>query len=119
MPRFQQITVAITLALTASLALTSSGEAKPMKFGQRVSDCKTWDCSGGIICSCCFFNGCWICDAKWDGTPDNECHWDDAAGNQGITPGTKIPEGGLLDPGAGGTVTPKLQQLPTTGGATR
>ena len=46
--------------------------------------CKSWDCEGGIICSCCFADkGCWICDA--DGCPGcrtplqpnlGYCHWD-------------------------------------------
>jgi len=124
MPRFRRLPVAVTLILTASLTLLDipAGQAAP-RVGQRTSDCKNWDCSGGIICSCCFSNGCWICDAE-DGKPKTEfgtdyCHWDDAARNQGITPGTRAPGGGLLDPGTGGTVKPKLQQVPTTEGATQ
>ena len=125
MPRRRPFPVIVAIALVAGLALAGSIEAKPRQFGQRVSDCKTWDCSGGIICSCCFSNGCWICDAKWDGTPNKEfgttyCHWDDAVRNQGIRGGGVTPPGGgILDPGVGTSVGPKLQQLPTTEGTTQ
>jgi hypothetical protein len=85
-------------ALSAALLLAGIAEAKPMKFGQRPSDCKTWDCQGDIICSCCFFNGCYICDGKWSETgtkPDTDsCHWEDAATTRqpaGNIPATKIP----------------------------
>jgi hypothetical protein len=113
---------AILSACLAFLA-TPDSEAAP-KIGQRTSDCKNWDCSGGIICSCCFSNGCWICDAKSDGTPNSDygtryCHWEDAVRNQGIAPGTTAPGGGVLDPGSGGTVMPKLQQLPRIEGTTQ
>jgi hypothetical protein len=123
MPRSQRLPVTIVLALAAGLALAVAGQAAP-RVGQRTSDCKNWDCSGGIICSCCFSNGCWICDAE-GGKPKTEfgtdyCHWDDAARGQGImTPGTRAPGGGVLNPGTGNSVTPKLQQLPTTEGATQ
>jgi hypothetical protein len=125
MLRSQRFSVTIALALAASLALAGAGWAAP-KVGQRASDCKTWDCSGGIICSCCFSNGCWICDAE-DGKPADgvnnpgyaRCHWEDAVRNQGTTPDTIAPGGGVLDPGIGGSVMPKFQQLPTLEGTTQ
>ena len=125
MLRCQRRFIAVPLALSASLALLdiSSSQAAP-KVGQRTSDCKTWDCSGGIICSCCFSNGCWICDAE-DGKPVDgtvgypKCHWEDAMRNQGVTPGTIAPGGGVLDQGTGGSVMPKFQQLPTLEGTTQ
>jgi hypothetical protein len=81
-------------ALSAALIASIPGDAAPMKFGQRPSDCKSWDCQGGIICSCCFSNGCWICDRTWsphtnDYVADfSSCHWDDA---RTITPQLQLP----------------------------
>jgi hypothetical protein len=124
MPRFRPLPVTLAFALVAAiaLALAVAGQAAP-RVGQRTSDCKNWDCSGGIICSCCFSNGCWICDAE-DGKPKTEygtdyCHWDDAVRNQGVIPGTRAPGGGVLGPGTGNSVRPKLQQLPTIEGTTQ
>jgi hypothetical protein len=120
-PRNHWSAIAVIQALVAVLALADSTHAAP-KVGQRTSDCKNWDCSGGIICSCCFSNGCWICDAKSDGTPNTDyptskyCRWEDAVRNQGVAPGTTAPGGGVLDPNGARSVTPKLQ-LPTTEGA--
>ena len=36
------------------------------------------ECSegGGLLCSCCYSDGCWICD-NWFGMPAN-CTWDDS-----------------------------------------
>jgi hypothetical protein len=122
MPR--QAAIAVMLTLAAVLALADSTHAAP-KVGQRASDCKNWDCSGGIICSCCFSNGCWICDAV-DGKPADgvnnpgyaQCHWDDAVRNQGRIPGIITDPGGtILDSGPTDPVKPKLQQLPAAGGA--
>jgi hypothetical protein len=41
------------------------------------------DCSegGGLICSCCYDDGCWICD-NWFGIPAN-CVWDDKYSKRG------------------------------------
>ncbi|MDP2619562.1 MAG: hypothetical protein Q8P46_05225 [Hyphomicrobiales bacterium] len=89
-----RVLIAVALAAGASLSLVSTGpsQAAPNKFGQRVSDCSKWDCSGGIICSCCFENGCWICDAHF-GKPSSfteKCEWNDAVRNQGTVPGGGI-----------------------------
>ncbi len=63
--------------------------------------CKSWDCEGGIICSCCLADkGCWICDAKSCpscGTPLRPnlgyCHWDRKASGLVVQP--TQPSGGF------------------------
>jgi len=78
--------------LLGSLVFAASSAAAPNKFGQRPSSCSKWDCQGGIICSCCFNNGCWICDADWTGKPvlaSESCHWDDARQPAISTPATR------------------------------
>ena len=37
------------------------------------------DCSegGGLICSCCYEDGCWICENKWGMPYYGTCVWDD------------------------------------------
>jgi hypothetical protein len=45
----------------------SDSWAKPRPTFGRPSDCGKFDCEGGIICSCCYDNGCYICDAQQTG----------------------------------------------------
>ena len=81
--------------------------------------CLNYDCEGGIICSCCYEDGCWICDASGGGNlPVWTCEWDPAFRKKGVT---KIrPGSGVLDPGTGNppppSFNPKPFSLPGGGG---
>ena len=80
------------------------GEAMGDQKGKRPTisdalDCADYDCEGGIICSCCYDDGCWICNAQNSQVPDlyKNCEWQPAARRKGVT---KIrPGSGVLDPG--------------------
>jgi len=110
-----RVFIVAALAASASLLFVTNPSQAAPKIGQRASDCSKWDCSGGIICSCCFNNGCWICDAGVSGPIIYDCDWNDAVRNQGTVPGGSIvPGGGVLDPG--NSAKPRLQ-MPATGGA--
>jgi len=62
----------------------------------------------GLICSCCYSDGCYICDK--DG---KDCVWDPGH-SAGRRPGAVSPGGGVLDPG---TITPLfVPKVPPTGG---
>ena len=71
----------------AALSLAAfPAQARP-GIGQRVSDCKVWDCQGNIICTCCFSTGCWICDAPISSDSSSAtCHWDDKVGKLKVNP---------------------------------
>jgi hypothetical protein len=51
-----------------------------------------YDCSG-VICSCCYDDGCWICD-RGDVTMDlpeaGDCHWDPSYGSRAPGKGKPI-----------------------------
>lgn len=96
---------ALTIVGSAVLILAAATAAVADKKGPRPTvssptDCAGWDCEGGIICSCCFDDGCYICDAHtYPGTditiPGFQCHWENALRSGA---GTVRPGGGVIGP---------------------
>ncbi len=91
-----------TLVVAGAIAVLCLNAAIPahalyVPRGQMVSDCKNWDCEGGIICSCCFAGkGCWICDAGGVSKPYpklDRCHWDPKSSGLVVQP--TQPSGGF------------------------
>jgi hypothetical protein len=54
----------VSLGILAIVDGVSDSWAKPRPSFGRPSDCGKFDCEGGIICSCCYDDGCYICDAQ-------------------------------------------------------
>jgi hypothetical protein len=105
-------------ALLILLAGATSEAAGKRPTISQAEDCPDYDCEGGIICSCCYDDGCWICTARKDGPlPDfyNTCEWEQAARRKGVT---KIrPGGGILDPGPPPPPSFNLKPYSVPGGA--
>jgi len=66
---------AVALALSICLADAAWAIFTARDHGPPNS-CGEWDCEGGIICTCCVSNGCWICDAKGFNGAGRRCSWD-------------------------------------------
>jgi hypothetical protein len=90
---------------------TSEARKRPTVGGPDA--CIGYDCEGGLICSCCYDDGCWICDALAPGSslPGwQNCEWDPAFRKKGVT---KIsPGSGVLDPGTGNPRPPSFNPKP-------
>jgi hypothetical protein len=70
---------------------------------------------GGIICYCCYDNGCWICQ----GANPDDCSWDPAYRIGGTKPpssikppGPRPPRPGLLETTPGGAQPPSGMGTP-------
>ena len=93
-------------ALSAFVAATPSAALERRPTISTAESCVTddafgrsnWDCDGSI-CSCCYSDGCWICDGEATGSGFGDCVWE-----QAFRPGgAKPPFGGtdgVLDPNA-------------------
>lgn len=77
----------------------SDSWARPRPSFGRPSDCGKFDCEGGIICSCCYDDGCYICDAAEGPHATHEpawltCTWEPKGstirGGLSKVPGTKM-----------------------------
>ena len=97
---YSRFAARVALVVAGALLAANSPDARP-RIGQRSSDCHNWDCQGGIICSCCFDTGCWICDVLVGSgykKPDTDsCHWDDKRQELKVTPlnNSTVPQGTL------------------------
>jgi hypothetical protein len=118
--RSSAATLIIASIAVLATAVASEADMKGNRptLGDELS-CKGWDCEGKIICSCCYDDGCWICDyhAGTDGPQLYGCQWDWKAAGQNApvtkVPGAVQPGGGVLDPG---TITPLfVPRVPPTG----
>jgi hypothetical protein len=102
MPRlFLSLLTLITILAAAPANADSKGPFS------RPSQCSNWDCRGGVICTCCLDDGCWICDATADGKKPlfyNGCSWDPGRPKLSIGPGG--PNGSGLKPNPAGHVPP-------------
>jgi len=82
----------------AILALVTPTPSEALKRGSYVdiTDCleNSSDHScGGAICSCCFSDGCWICNNEY-----KDCTWDPAYKRQKGTTGVSSPPAGIKPP---------------------
>ena len=113
------LVIFFTTALLILLGATTTEARKRPTVGGPDA-CPTYDCEGGIICSCCFDDGCWICDAnpQYSGIELpiwNTCEWEPAfrKTRKGFT--IIPPGGGVLDPGPPVTNT-RPYSVPRGGG---
>jgi hypothetical protein len=96
--------VLILGALSAVVAAPFA-EAKPRPTVSTVGDCFNdpdvqYDCDG-TLCSCCYDDGCWICNA---GTP-SDCEWEGKYFQPGKSSSGKRPE---ISPGKPKLSDPEL-----------
>lgn len=107
MPRSRRGTRLPRAILFTAVTLSALAMATPSKAAQKESlgsvSCENWDCEGGIICSCCKGDSCYICDVGWqDGEPypiTTMC--ERAATGRGANAATAVPGGGVFDSGSG------------------
>ena len=100
----------LPIALTGAVAASPAAALNPRPTVDSPSACfgeekGEVDCDG-TLCSCCYNDGCWICNA---GTPA-DCTWDPAYRGQ------SVPQLSAPDIGLGGNLRPNR---PAPGGVLR
>jgi hypothetical protein len=78
----------MVLAIFLMLVLLSCADGKPRPtistFGDCTSDSTTDKGCDGLICYCCYDDGCWICNG--DPTKNLDCVWDPKGRASSVTP---------------------------------
>ena len=103
--------VIVSVAMLFVVGLADPGWAvfKPRSPGPEA--CKKWDCEGSIICSCCFADGCWICDSTLRKQPIlGSCDWNPKISSGGAKINPDVNNGlhfTPANPGVGATSPPQ------------
>ncbi|MGF1626072.1 MAG: hypothetical protein ACFCVH_14415 [Alphaproteobacteria bacterium] len=95
--------LAIACLATAATAAPTSQRPGGGTYGRCIDDSLSggsdWEC-GGAICSCCYTDGCFICENN-PGAPSDQsdCHWEPPYHVGGRTGSSVGQPGSLLDSG--------------------